>query len=118
MNAKDLGERLMNFTIRVLNLVKSLPKTDGNRIYGHQVIRSSSSVGANYAEATCALTRKDFTHDINKSRKEARETNYWLRIISKTNPKLSIRIEPLIEESEQIVKIFQASMKTVRKNNQ
>lgn len=118
MKSKDLEKRLLDFTIRVLRFVKSLPRTDENRIYGHQVIRSSSSIGANYAEATCALTRKDFTHDINKSRKEARETNYWLKIISETNPDFTTKIKPLIDESEQIVKIFQASMNTVRKNNQ
>ena len=118
MKAKDLEKRLMNFTIQVLKFVKTLPRTDENRIYGHQVIRSSSSVGANYAEATCALTRKDFTHDINKSRKEARETSYWLKIIAETNPAFSLKINPIIEESEQIVKIFQASVNTVRKNNQ
>ncbi len=71
MNKKDLEERIFKFVLRVNKLVKSLPRNPENRWYGFQVNKSSSSVGANYAESACALTRKDFTNDINKCRKEA-----------------------------------------------
>lgn len=63
---RELEKRLKEFALRVLRFVKSLPLTEENRIYGRQVIRSSSSIGANYAEATCAHTKPDFLHDINR----------------------------------------------------
>lgn len=83
MKQKELEARLKKFALDVLRLVKSLPPTEENKIYGRQVIRSSSSVGANYMEATCAHTRLDFLHDMNKSRKEAKESVYWLELILK-----------------------------------
>lgn len=76
MNKLELEKRLFQFAIDVCKLVKSLPKTPENRWYGFQVMKSSSSMGANYAESTCALTQRDFTHDINKTRKEAKESLY------------------------------------------
>ncbi len=111
---KELEKRLIKFALRVLSLTRSLPKNPENRIYGNQVIRSSSSIGANYAEATCALTKKDFTHEINKCRKEAKETLYWLNLISRINPQFKLRMGNLIDESEQIVKIFQSSVSTAK----
>lgn len=116
-NPQQLEKRLKNFALRVLNLSRALSKTPENRTYGNQLIRSSSSVGANYAEATCALTKKDFTHEINKCRKEAKETLYWLDLLSEANPELKSKMGHLIDESQQIVKIFQSSVSTA-KNNQ
>jgi len=85
MNQQELEKRLRSFALRSLRLVRALPKTPENRIYGNQLIRASSSVGANYAEATCASTKRDFTYDINKCRKEANESvfgwNYYLPLI-------------------------------------
>lgn len=116
--AEDLEKRLSRFSLRVVNLIHALPKTTENKAYGSQVIYSSSSIGANYAEATCALTKKDFTHDINKCRKEAKETLYWLKLISETNSAFKLKTAALIDESEQIVKIFQSSVSTAKNNQQ
>jgi len=58
MNQQELEKRLRSFALRSLRLVRALPKTPENRIYGNQLIRASSSVGANYAEATCALLKE------------------------------------------------------------
>ncbi|MBI2007248.1 MAG: four helix bundle protein [Candidatus Blackburnbacteria bacterium] len=93
---KDLEERIFNFIIRVNRLIKSLPKNQENRWYGFQVMKSSSSMGANHAESTCALTKKDFTHDINKCRKEAKETLFWLKLIASVNPALASKMANLI----------------------
>lgn len=115
-SSAELEARLKKFALRVLRLVKSLPNIEENRIYGRQVIRSSSSIGANYAEATCAHTRLDFLHDINKCRKEAKETVYWLELISEANPLLKEKMTDLLDESRQIYKIFMSSVKTAKKN--
>lgn len=115
---KDLEDRILKFILRVGKMVKVLPKTQENRWYGFQVNKSVSSMGANYAEATCALTRRDFTHDINKCRKEGKESLFWLNLIAATNPQISDKMSQLIDESEQLVKIFQKSIATARKNNE
>lgn len=116
MQQEELEERLKKFALRVLKLVKSLPRTEENRIYGHQVIRSSSSIGANYAEATCAHTTADFLHDLNKCRKETKESAYWLELISEANPPFQKQMILLIDEVKQILKIFMSSVKTVKEH--
>lgn len=112
--ADQLEKRLLEFSSDVLDFVKSLPKTQENRIYGNQILRSSSSIGANFAEATCAHTRKDFIHDINKSRKEARETIYWLKLLYKANSDFRKKIESLANEGKEIFKIFSSAVKTAK----
>lgn len=113
---RELENRLKNYSTSVLELIILLPKNQGNNIYGAQIIRSSSSVGANYAEATCAHTKPDFVHAINISRKEARESVYWLELLFSTNPKYIKEIEPILDEAKQIFKIFTSSVKTAKNN--
>lgn len=113
-NHKELEERLIKFSIDVLKLVKILPKTTENIIYGRQVIRSSSSMGANYMEATCAHTRMDFLHGINLCRKEGKETHYWLILIREANSDFADKINPVLDESQQLLKIFISSVKTTK----
>lgn len=115
-NHNQLETRLKNFSFNVLKKVKSLPHTEENKIYGKQVIRSSSSIGANYAEALCAHTKPDFLHDLNKSRKESRETVYWLELISLANPSFQAEIQTLLTEGNEIFKIFMSSVKTMKIN--
>lgn len=109
---QEFIKRLETLALRVLNLVRCLPKTPENRVYGTQVIKSSSSVGANYTEATCAISRNDFTNDLNRARKESKESTFWLRLIAKANPKFQKRMEDLLKESEEICKILSRSVKT------
>lgn len=111
---RDFEDRLKNYSLKVLELINLLPKNKGNNIYGTQLIRSSSSVGANYAEATCAHTKPDFLHAINISRKEARESVYWLELLQATNPKFNNIIDPVLDEGQQIFKIFMSSVKTAK----
>lgn len=115
-NHEELATRLKSFSIRILKFVKLLPQTEENKIYGRQVIRSSSSIGANYAEALCAHTKLDFLHDINKCRKESNETVYWLELIYEANPSFQSKMEVLLDEAKQIFKIFMSSVKTTKEN--
>lgn len=112
---QELKERLIQFTIDVLNLIKTLPKTNENEIFSKQVIRSASSIGANYSEAMFAHSKIEFIHCINISRKEANETIYWLEVLERTNPN-NIKIKPLIEEATSLLKIFISSIKTAKSN--
>ncbi len=78
----DLEERTFQLAKSISLFIKSLPKTIANVEYSRQVIRSSSSVGANYIEANESLGKKDFVMHLRISRKEAKESIYWLRFNS------------------------------------
>ncbi len=81
----DLEERTFLFTKNVVLFIKQLPRSVSNIEFVKQVIRSSGSVGANYIEANESLSKKDFLMRTRISRKEAKETSYWLRLIIETN---------------------------------
>ncbi len=81
----DLEERTYQFAKAVRIFVKTLPKTIANIDDGKQLLRASGSVGANYIEANESLGKKDFLMRIRISRKEAKESAYWIRLINETN---------------------------------
>jgi len=109
MKEYDLEERTFSFAKNVCLTLKKLPKTISNIEYGRQVIRSSASVGANYIEANESLGKKDFLMHLRISRKEAKESIYWLRlIIETTDHNISTECKTLIQEATEIKKIFSA----------
>ena len=105
----DLEERTFQFAKRVRIFVKRLPRTTANIEDGKQVIRSSGSVGANYIEANEALSKKDFLMRIKISRKEAKESAYFLRLIQETNESaFEKEASELHNEAVELKKIFSA----------
>ena len=93
--------------MRVREYVKDLSKTLANIEDGKQLIRASGSVGANYIEAEEALSKKDFIMRIKISRKEAKETKYWLELIESKMDRIKEK-EALIQEAAELTKIFGA----------
>jgi four helix bundle protein len=108
----DLEERTFEFARRVRAFVKRLPRTICNAEDVKQVARSSGSVGANYIEANEALGKKDFRMHMRISRKEAKETRYWLRLLD-TNDEATLDNERdcLIQESVELVLILSAILR-------
>ena len=103
----DLEERTFQFAKLVRLLIKSLPKTIANIEDSKQLIRSSGSVGANYREANESLSKKDFIMRIKISRKESKESSYWLRLIHETNNLNNTEdIKSLIQEANELTKIL------------
>jgi len=103
----DLEERTFQFAKAVRIFVKTLPKTVANFEDGKQVVKASGSVGANYREANESLSKKDFLLRMKISRKEAKESAYWLRLIYKTNElKNAGDVQNLIQEANELKKIF------------
>ena len=103
----DLEERTFKFAKRVREFVKNLPKTLSNIQDIPQLIRASGSIGANYIEATESLSKKDFYHRLRISRKEAKETKYWLKIINVgIGREVQKEREFLVEEAYSFSKIF------------
>lgn len=112
----DIHRRIYKLVIRVLTLVKQLPKTSENLIIINQITRSATSIGANDQEADGVISRKDFIHKYSIVRKEAKETDYWLHIISDTNPNLKARMDGLLQESNEIIKIISSILYNARTN--
>lgn len=102
---QDIHERIYKFVVRVLELTKFIPKNPQNLILIDQITRSATSMGANDQEADGADSRKDFIAKYSIVRKESKETNYWLRLISDTNVFLESRMVGLRQEGKEIVKI-------------
>ena len=103
----DLEERTLEFARRVREFVKKLPLTPANREDGNQLIRSSGSVGANYIEANESLSKKDFLVRIKISRKECKESRYWLSLLDVGNKEELKKIcQDLMKESTELMMIF------------
>ena len=100
----DLEERTLKFAKEVIQFVKGLPRSIANAEIAKQLIRSSSSIGANYIEANESLGKKDFLMRIKISRKESKESISWLKLVE-TKDQEKDR-EALIGEATELMKIF------------
>jgi four helix bundle protein len=113
----DLQERLIEFAVRVLNVVESLPTSRVGNHVANQLVRSGTSPAPNYGEAQSAESRKDFIHKMKVALKELRETLVWLRIIQrKPLVKPLDKCSELIDENNELISIFVASIATAQKN--
>ena len=113
----DLEERLLEYSVRIIKIVEQLPNTKaGNHVAG-QLLKSGTSPYPNHGEAQAAESRKDFVHKIRISLKELRETQRWLKLIQRVplvkQPK---RLNEIITETDELIKIFVTSVKTALKN--
>lgn len=103
----DLEERTFEFARDCRNFIKTLKQTIANVEDSRQLVRSSGSVGANYIEANEKLGKKDFLMRAKISRKEAKESIYWLRLIESTNEfKPNTEVHRLLQEAEELKKIL------------
>jgi four helix bundle protein len=107
----DLEDRTFRFAKAVIDYSEKVPKTVSRDEINKQLIRSASSVGANYIEANGALGRKDFIMRIRISRKEAKEARYWLGL-SQPKKEQAQEKEYLIQEATELMRIFGAIIKT------
>jgi four helix bundle protein len=108
----DLEERLLEYAARIIRLVERLPDTRaGNHIAG-QLLRSGTSPLPNHGKAQAAESRKDFIHKLKICHKEPRESRRWLRLIQRVPLLKPAQIQPLVDETEELIRIFAASLKT------
>lgn len=101
----DLEERTFRFSKEAITFVKNLPKSIPTPEIAKQLLRSASSIGANYIEANESLSKKDFVMRVRICKKEAKETRYWLRLLD-CPIKNSKEKEALIQESIEFAKMF------------
>ncbi len=115
MNAQNkklynLEDRTLEFARKVNTYINALPRTISNLENGRQLVRSAGSIGANYIEANEALGKKDFGMRIKISRKEAKESTFWLQLTEPKTTEEEMRKE-LSQESIELMKIFGAIMR-------
>ena len=117
-NFYDIEDRLIDFAVGIIKFSGLLPKTKVGTHIANQLIRSGTSPAPNYGEAQGAESRSDFIHKMRLCLKELRETKVWLKMIIKANLINSkSKIEPLIDENDQLISIFVASIKTSKRKN-
>jgi len=108
----DLEDRTFEFAQRVRAFVKRLPRTLCNLQDAPQLVKASGSVGANYIEANEALGKKDFRMRVKISRKESKESRYWLRLVEiGESAELAKERADLIQESTELLKILSAILR-------
>ena len=110
----DLEERTELFAKQVRGFLRTIPRTIANQEDGRQLIKSSGSVGANYIEAQEALSKKDFRMRIRISRKESKESGYWLRLLElEGKHELIAQRDRLVSETNELIRIFTAILKKI-----
>lgn len=102
----DLEERTARFGENIINFCKKLKLNPINHPLVSQLIRSSTSIGANYCEANGASSKKDFKNKIHICKKEAIETKHWLRMLAKSNPENRDKVRKLWQEAQELTLIF------------
>ncbi len=113
----DLEERTARFGEDIISFAKTIVKDEVTRPLISQLVRSGTSVGANYMEADGAESRKDFAHKIAICKKESKETKHWLRMIAKADPNKNGECKKLWLEAKELTLIFSSillSKKTTR----
>src|SRR5437868_12043370 len=103
---KDLERRTKQFAVRFIDFVSKLPRSMTGDVLTRQLLRSATSIGANYREANRGVSRADFSNKIGTVQKEAAETQYWLELLIESNLCPSQAAATLQEESSERLAIF------------
>ena len=104
---KDLKPRTKAFALRVIKMYSALPKSDAvAQVLGKQVLRSGTSVGANYREASRGRSKAEFISKIGDCLKEIEETEYWLELLVDSGSVSNAKMADLLDETRQLIAIF------------
>ena len=114
MHEKDLQKRTKNFALRVIRLVNSLPNNQVSWTLGKQLLRSGTSIGANYRESEKASSKKHFASILSIACREANEKLYWLELLSESETVKPELLSDIISECNELVAIFTTSVKTAQ----
>lgn len=116
MNAEELKARTKAFALRVMALIDALPDTTKGRVIANQLMRSATSVGANYRAACRGRSHAEFMAKLSIVVEESDECCYWLELIIEGNVLPAASVENLLKEADEITAIMTASHKTARGN--
>lgn len=114
----DLHDRLIEYAVRIIKLCEALPNSKTGKHICSQIIRSGTAPAPNHGEAQSAESRADFVHKLKIALKELRETETWLKIIIKAQLiNRSEKLEPLMQETQELISILYRSVETAKNNN-
>lgn len=116
MNREEMYERTMQFSIRVVRMVKAMPRDIAEDVIARQLTKSATSIGANYREACHGKSPADFVAKLKICEGEADETLYWLQLLVNTDIMPAARMQALIDEAREFVAIFTAGTRTSQQN--
>ena len=114
--SKMFDEKCLMFATRIVNLCRFLDKERRGKHIVDQIMRSGMSIGANYAEAECAISDSDFLAKIYISLKECNETLYWLRLLRSVNDLEEKQFQSIYDDGEELKRMLVTIIKTKRKN--
>ena len=114
MKKNPLEIRTKRFALDVIKFVASLKPSRPAEVIGRQILKSGTSIGANYREATRAESRSDFIHKLAICEKEAAETEYWLELFAESGLAAPERCESLLGECHELIAIIVASIRTAK----
>ena len=112
----EIRARTKQFAIRIVRLFKALPRSAEAQIIGKQLLRSGTSVGANYRAVCRARSKPEFIARISIVAEEADETTFWLELMGETGILDPKRLEDILQEARELASIFSASQKTAKGN--
>lgn len=115
MTEAELMARTKRFALRIMKLVESLPSTAVGRTIGNQLVRSGTSVGANYRAACKGRSRAEFAAKLGIVEEEADESVYWMELIVEGDLMKPVQVEPLRQEAKEIEAIMAASRRSLRR---
>ena len=116
MSNEDLKEKTKRFAVEIIKFVETLPKNQITNVIGRQILRSGTSVGANYRSACRARSRADFISKMGIVEEESDETLYWLELLLVTGVVKYNQVECLMNEANDIIAMVVKSIKTARKS--
>ncbi len=114
MDADELKKRTKQFGLRIIRLIEALPSSKAANVIGNQLLRSGTSVGANYRAACRARSKPDFISKASISIEEADESLYWMEMLVEAEIMPKEKLTALMKEADEIVAILTASVKTAR----
>ena len=116
MTEQEFKNRTKQIALRVINLVESLPRTRSAEVIGKQLLRSGTSIGANYRAACRAKSTADLLHKLAIVEEEADETAFWLELIIEGSLLKRQLVEPLLNEANELTRIMASSRITAKLN--
>jgi four helix bundle protein len=112
----DLRERTTDFALRIVQMFVALPKSTEAQVLGKQLLRSGTSIGANYREAHRARSKNEFVAKCGDSLREAEETAYWLELLVRAKIVPPVKLDSLRQEADELISIFVAILKRSKRD--
>jgi len=117
MNSDELNKRTQQFALRVMALSAALPRNPAGRVVAYQLVKSGTSVGANYRAACRGKSKADFVSKLGTVLEAADESAFWLELLIAGELLPAARVVPLLQEANELTAIFAAGLKTARRSS-